>query len=509
MYSRVALLLAFGLLSSLVVHHAAQEIGESPEYAAVYGLDGGVYTLNIERGEDGTFAEETFAFMLTPVEDGEDLDAVIEETEEVWTETDHGEVEPIMLHDEDLAVPSLSSVYVVDLNSFTSSSALTKVVAPTEGNYAILMQHDPDEVGAALTSSTGSVILPTSEESVHGDEHGDEEDEELSDSEIWGNALAAGIIISALGALGILIVMCIKKSGKDIQTLDAFIFSGGALITTAAVHIVPEAQASLSESIQGIEAVGKMAGIILMCGVFTGLVTHVLVSHSYHGHHLKEDDGPPSASPPEQSTSAADPSMSNAMEHNAKNGDQLEKNGPKEGTGSNNRKLLDFSGLSPICWNIIIGDIVHNFADGLIIGFSFLLCSLSMGWTVTIATLIHEAPQEIVDFLALVHGGMSMTQAFVFNLLSSLPALLGVIIVLAVKDQITSEHLGVVLLLGAGIFVWVALAELLPAGLTDRAPGRKGQLRAVVAFMLGCLLLGIPLIFDQHCEAGGHAHHHH
>lgn len=67
-------------------------------------------------------------------------------------------------------------------------------------------------------------------------------------------------------------------------------------------------------------------------------------------------------------------------------------------------------GLDPVCWNTIVGDIAHNFADGMTMGAAFLGCSLAVGWTVTAANLMHEIPHEFVDFMVLVNGGMSVTQ---------------------------------------------------------------------------------------------------
>lgn len=55
---------------------------------------------------------------------------------------------------------------------------------------------------------------------------------------------------------------------------------------------------------------------------------------------------------------------------------------------------------------------VHNFVDGVTIGAAFLSCSLTMGWTVTASAVLHEVPQELADFMALLNGGMSMKQVF-------------------------------------------------------------------------------------------------
>lgn len=57
-----------------------------------------------------------------------------------------------------------------------------------------------------------------------------------------------------------------------------------------------------------------------------------------------------------------------------------------------------------------MGDLTHNFADGVTVGAAFLSCSSTVGWTVSSATLLHEVPHELANFMVLVNGGMSVKQ---------------------------------------------------------------------------------------------------
>lgn len=74
------------------------------------------------------------------------------------------------------------------------------------------------------------------------------------------------------------------------------------------------------------------------------------------------------------------------------------------------RQLFDLTGLRPVCWTVIAGDLVHNFADGVTVGAALLPCSTTIGWTVTASAVLHEIPHELADFMALLHGGMSVKQ---------------------------------------------------------------------------------------------------
>lgn len=107
-------------------------------------------------------------------------------------------------------------------------------------------------------------------------------------------------------------------------------------------------------------------------------------------------------------------------------------------------------------------------------------------------------------------------QAFAFNFLSALSAVLGAIVIMALGDSLSNAQVSIILLVGAGSFIFISLAELIPEALPVSAAARKRGGNAVVwsqvfklaSFVLGALLIGIPLIFDEHCSAGHEGHDH-
>lgn len=115
---------------------------------------------------------------------------------------------------------------------------------------------------------------------------------------------------------------------------------------------------------------------------------------------------------------------------------------------------------TPIATMNLVGDGVHNFIDGLLIAASFTV-SLPLGISTSLAILLHEIPQEIGDFGVLIHGGMSVKKALLFNFLSAMTALLGAIFFLMIGSSI--NNLAYFLLpITAGGFIYIAGSDLVP-----------------------------------------------
>jgi zinc and cadmium transporter len=110
---------------------------------------------------------------------------------------------------------------------------------------------------------------------------------------------------------------------------------------------------------------------------------------------------------------------------------------------------------------ILWGDALHNFIDGLVLGVSFGV-STEVGLAASIAIFAHEVPQEIGDFAILIGAGMSKRRAIALNYLAAVTVIPGALV--AYFWASTSESVIPWLLpLAAGGFVYIALANLVPA----------------------------------------------
>ena len=109
---------------------------------------------------------------------------------------------------------------------------------------------------------------------------------------------------------------------------------------------------------------------------------------------------------------------------------------------------------------VMMGDTLHNFVDGVMIAAAFLQ-DTTLGIGTALAVLIHEIPQEVGDFMVLLHAGYTRKRALWLNALSSLMSVVGGLIgYFAFKAA--QPALPYVLAFAAAGFLYIAVADLIP-----------------------------------------------
>lgn len=154
---------------------------------------------------------------------------------------------------------------------------------------------------------------------------------------------------------------------------------------------------------------------------------------------------------------------------------------------------LNLHAISSVGWMNLISDGVHNFVDGLALGAAW-STSISLGLGTSLAIFFHEIPQEIADFSILVRSGFPRWWALLFNLLSGLPCLVGVLIAVPISTG-AQEAQYWVLAVTAGGFFYIAWTLLL-AELTDER-GAAMLLAMVVAMLLGFVALILIAVYED------------
>ena len=110
---------------------------------------------------------------------------------------------------------------------------------------------------------------------------------------------------------------------------------------------------------------------------------------------------------------------------------------------------------------IILGDSIHNFVDGVLIGAAF-LTDVQLGIVTSLAVAAHEIPQEVGDFAILLHSGYSRQKALFYNVLASLTTVIGGMLAYYGLADL-HDSLPYFLALAASSFIYIAVADLIPS----------------------------------------------
>lgn len=244
---------------------------------------------------------------------------------------------------------------------------------------------------------------------------------------IWIYTLVSVSIVSLVSLTGVFTLSVGQR--RLYKSLIYFVsLSAGTLMGDAFIHLIPEAYK---------ESSGNLVSIYILSGIFFFFILEKVL-HWRHCHEEPCEDHP-----------------------------------------------------HPFSYVILVGDIFHNFIDGLIIAASFII-NIPVGIATTTAVVFHEIPHEIGNFASLVYGGFAIKRALLYNFLSALTAILGAILVLSISREI--DLTSFLIPFAAGGFIYIAGTDLIPE-LHKHSEAKKGVIQAVT-FLLGIgLMLGM-LFFE-------------
>jgi len=142
----------------------------------------------------------------------------------------------------------------------------------------------------------------------------------------------------------------------------------------------------------------------------------------------------------------------------------------------------------------LIGDGIHNFTDGLVIGASFIV-SIYFGIITALVIILHEIPQEIGDFGVLVYGGFGKLKALYYNFLVALTCVLGTITGYFISSHTKNFSL-FLLPFTAGGFIYIAACDLVPE--LHKQEDLKKSAASMIAFLCGILFILLARITHSH-----------
>lgn len=216
--------------------------------------------------------------------------------------------------------------------------------------------------------------------------------------------LVSVVLVSLISLVGL---ATLSMSTARIHTLATFFvsFAVGALLGDAFIHVLPEAFAERGSST-------LTMSLMVLCGMLIFFIAEKLLRHRHgvlHAHHHGEEP----------------------------------------------------SGRPELAAINILGDVIHNFIDGVLIGASY-LADTSLGISTTIAVALHEIPQELGDFGVLVHSGLTPRRAVLYNLAAASAAIVGAVAALVLGAIAHDIVITTLLPITAGGFVYIAAADLIP-----------------------------------------------
>ena len=247
----------------------------------------------------------------------------------------------------------------------------------------------------------------------------------MPDMEAALYAMASVIVVSLVSLVG-LAALALDEARLRRAATVWIAFAAGALLGDAFIHLIPEIFAE-----RGDQAGRLQSSLLVLAGMVLFFIVEKLLRHQ-HGPLYEQFHG-------------------HEHEHEHE---------PGHGHG---RKRPELAAIN------LIGDGIHNFIDGILIGTSY-LAGPTLGVSTTVAVLLHEVPQEFGDFGVLVHSGLPVRKAVLLNLLAASSALLGTLLAIALGAIVQDAVLDIALPVTAGGFVYLASADLIPELQHDKSP---------------------------------------
>lgn len=143
---------------------------------------------------------------------------------------------------------------------------------------------------------------------------------------------------------------------------------------------------------------------------------------------------------------------------------------------------------------IVIGDLIHNSLDGVVVAAGFLV-SVPAGIIAVFAIAAHEIPQEIGNIGLLLGRGMSKKYAMLVNGLSVVSTVLTALIVFTL-GSVNDLPLGVLLGISAGFLLYIATSDVIPLVHKQSTAKKLYDLKPFL-LIVGVLVVGLVIYISR------------
>ena len=429
------------------------------------------------------------------------------------------------------------------LNETSNNAAVSTSNSTGEQDHNEEEGHDEELVSNQAASNSTT----TAEDSHEGEEHHDEEEEHhdeeeehhdenhdthdnefssasntSSDNKPWGAVIGAALLTNLCSLIGVVFILpclrrigVLKRSGRKMEIFTSS-FAAGALMAAALLLILPESSMMMlsqkeeeeEEAHAGHEdeppEVSWKFGVSVLIGFlipffFAALAPKVQDCEplpppkdgSITLEHTARTDAAalaPSVNELQDSVHALDSQVGPVQDV-----ETAEPVCPHHPIPTEIARPINWS----LCFSILLGDMFHNFSDGIFLGSAFLTCGSAIALSIMVATIYHEMIQELADFVVLTkHAGLSVWMALLLNFTSGLSVVLGGVIVLAA--DLSTMAIGALLSMSAGVYLNIAAVDCLPR-VSSALENRLEHGLVFLAFGAGAIPIGLVLLNHEHC----------
>lgn len=465
-------------------------VGVVHGWSEVFELQADVYAWTASK-VDGYYAQDSIELAIGELEQA--VPSLVNCVEETGT----------------LVAPTPSCVRLVLSESLYASVFLINVTQPAY--YTIYADSDPEDFEGGehyLKDSSGEDVFPLGKEEGHSDD----EDTGSARPRAWRLSIFASLLVMACTVIGALIRAPLATA-KHAWILESDLFIQGTAALACGALLAVDAYLILAESTHLImerwseetQATWRF-GTMLISGYATG----TFITYFFHQPIRKKDaDDASEKDDVAATTTVAVEAKDEERDMTTATGAELVEIEKQGGKVVVPEKEIHYS----VVFSIFLGDMIHNFVDGIVIAQAFLECEVSRGWTIAASTIYHELAQEISDFALLMHvGGLDAASALIVNVVSGSSVVLGAVAYMVTKPGVGTQ--GLMLVYAAGMYMYFGASQAAPQFIFPRDPNAppksfKFKFFVFLCFCFGVVAIGLVLIDHEHCGAeDGHDHGH-
>ena len=235
-----------------------------------------------------------------------------------------------------------------------------------------------------------------------------------------------------------------SKSSNLLGSMYSFTF--GALMGDVFLHLLPSLNHEINEKHEESNEESKLTQSYVNTFIFIGIVIWYLIEilinnyfNSGHDHHHHDD--------------------------------------------SNHEHKEEKSNINALISVAFLGDMFHNFTDGLAIASTFML-DRKLGIATVLACFFHEIPHEIGDFAFLYKNNWSYIRALIYQLLTGWGAIIGAYVWLNYANKATIEMAAI----AGGTFIYLSMCMFME-------DLRKAKRLSEAAFNVSFMIIGYMFMY--------------